>query len=265
MGEVFAAPADRTSPRGATQFLEDGPTLEAGAAITTGWPHSDGAGWNGRCLECSVQSGGCLAHLPRSPGARRAPMRLSGECLVAVASLLEHENRTGELIGVLLTGVSALTELANADWSADIPAIGVSAIQRWADTARQLRRVEVVVPAPETSEASSLLSEREIEVLQRVAEGESNKLIARTLNLSPHTSSDTWRASSSGWSWPRAEKRRTGTASASARSIATSRRRHPPAAAPRAAPPPSRAGSSRWPACAPGAASRPPPTSRKCA
>lgn len=105
----------------------------------------------------------------------------------AVEPLFEHETHTGERIGVLLTGVSALTELANATWSADVPTIGVSAVRRWADTARQLRRVEVIVPAPETSEASLLLSEREIEVLQRVAEGESNKVIARTLNLSPHT------------------------------------------------------------------------------
>nr|WP_251010383.1 LuxR C-terminal-related transcriptional regulator [Variovorax paradoxus] len=125
----------------------------------------------------------CRIHLARAELRCGSP----ASAWQAVAPLLEHENRTGELIGVLLTGVSALTELANAEWSADVPVAGVSAIRRWADTARALRRVDVVLPAPETSEASSLLSEREIEVLQRVAEGESNKVIARGLNLSPHT------------------------------------------------------------------------------
>lgn len=104
-----------------------------------------------------------------------------------MAPLLEHERRTGELIGVLLTGVSAITELANAAWGAEIPAHGVAAIRRWADTARQLRRVEVIPAAPKSSDAFALLSERELEVLARVAVGESNKLIARALNLSPHT------------------------------------------------------------------------------
>ena len=39
------------------------------------------------------------------------------------------------------------------------------------------------LPAP----AASLLSQREREVLQRIAVGDSNKMIARALSLSPHT------------------------------------------------------------------------------
>jgi DNA-binding CsgD family transcriptional regulator len=41
-------------------------------------------------------------------------------------------------------------------------------------------------PAPQ-GPAASLLSEREREVLQRIAAGDSNKMIARALSLSPHT------------------------------------------------------------------------------
>jgi LuxR family maltose regulon positive regulatory protein len=125
----------------------------------------------------------CRIHLARAELRCGSP----ANAWQAVAPLLEHERRTGELIGVLLTGVSALTELANAAWAAEVPVHGVAAVRRWADTARQLRRVEVVAPAPKTSEASALLSDRELEVLARVAVGESNKLIARALNLSPHT------------------------------------------------------------------------------
>ena len=68
-----------------------------------------------------------------------------------------------------------------------MPAAGLLAVRRWAETARQLRRVDIAAQAAQADEAPDLLSEREMGVLARVALGESNKLIARELNLSPHT------------------------------------------------------------------------------
>lgn len=125
----------------------------------------------------------CRIHLARAELRCGAP----ASAWRAVEPLLEHEQRTGELIGVLLIGVSALTELANATWSSDVPAAGLLAVRRWAETARQLRRVDIAAQAAQADEAPDLLSEREMGVLARVALGESNKLIARELNLSPHT------------------------------------------------------------------------------
>lgn len=44
-----------------------------------------------------------------------------------------------------------------------------------------------VLPLPGSAPAATLLSQREREVLQRIAAGDSNKMIARALSLSPHT------------------------------------------------------------------------------
>jgi DNA-binding CsgD family transcriptional regulator len=44
-----------------------------------------------------------------------------------------------------------------------------------------------VLPVAGSAPAAALLSQREREVLQRIAAGDSNKMIARGLSLSPHT------------------------------------------------------------------------------
>nr|WP_316641030.1 LuxR C-terminal-related transcriptional regulator [uncultured Roseateles sp.] len=46
---------------------------------------------------------------------------------------------------------------------------------------------QTVAPPPQPTDALESLSPRELEVLQRLAAGESNKLIARAFDLSPHT------------------------------------------------------------------------------
>lgn len=48
-------------------------------------------------------------------------------------------------------------------------------------------RAEAGSPAPSLALAQVALSIRECEVLQRIAAGDSNKMIARALDLSPHT------------------------------------------------------------------------------
>ncbi len=124
----------------------------------------------------------CRIHLAR------AELRAGSPCAAwrAVESLYKYESSTGELGNILLTGMTALDELAEACWGAEVPAKGVAAVRRWAAAARRLRRIAADGPGAEPRD-ESVLSEREFQVLERVAAGESNKLIARGLNLSPHT------------------------------------------------------------------------------
>ena len=69
-----------------------------------------------------------------------------------------------------------------------------AALANWLDRSEQLRghrqpRVPVIATAASVAGPGPLaaLSTREREVLERLAAGDSNKLIARTLDLSPHT------------------------------------------------------------------------------
>lgn len=98
--------------------------------------------------------------------------------------------------GVLWAG-EALGELAVVRWGSALPAAQARELQAWWQTvaAERARRIEATSAAaatlPATSEAVSPLpaglSARELEVLARIAAGDSNKLIAREFNLSLHT------------------------------------------------------------------------------
>ncbi|MCE4555638.1 LuxR C-terminal-related transcriptional regulator [Roseateles cellulosilyticus] len=109
----------------------------------------------------------------------------------ALAPLLGAQGRD-ELGGVLLTGASVLRALVGADWRGALDGRGLAVLQRWLALSEGLRgarpAAEREAPAPAVRGlAVHPLSERELEVLQRIAEGDSNKLIARQLDLSPHT------------------------------------------------------------------------------
>ena len=86
--------------------------------------------------------------------------------------------RGGQVGGALLAGRTVLQRLTQADWGGRIDA-GV--LWPLADGLR-------VPAAPASAEVTlSPLSEREREVLALIARGDSNKLIARAFDLSPHT------------------------------------------------------------------------------
>ena len=111
----------------------------------------------------------------------------------ALAPLLGAQGRD-ELGGVLLTGAAVLAQLAEADWRGALDAHALAVLQRWQALSRSLRAGAQGEAEPqEEPRAAALpagihrLSEREQEVLRRIAEGDSNKLIARQLELSPHT------------------------------------------------------------------------------
>lgn len=87
---------------------------------------------------------------------------------------------------------AALGDLARADWSVCLDAAELGTLRAWA--ASLARTPENVAPVAAAGAVESVvdatgerLTPREIEVLSRIAAGDSNKLIARAFDLSLHT------------------------------------------------------------------------------
>ena len=100
---------------------------------------------------------------------------------------LEQAAVGGDVGGALFAGPAVLQRLADARWGARL-------LPAQCEQLRGLRALLGAAPcaaAPHTpapaGAALAALSEREREVLQRLAAGDSNKVIARALSLSPHT------------------------------------------------------------------------------
>ena len=109
---------------------------------------------------------------------------------------LEQVALGGDVGGALFAGAAVLHSLADADWGGRLlPAqrsllqqlrgmLGAAAPDTAAPAADGAPRAGA---APADHAEPSGLSEREREVLERIAAGDSNKLIARAFQLSPHT------------------------------------------------------------------------------
>ncbi len=104
----------------------------------------------------------------------------------ALAPLIERIAASGNIGQVLGTGVPVLTELSLASWGSAAPKEGLAALRHWLETARRFQAGSQAKPQASADHVAGL-SARELEVLALMAEGQSNKLIARALDLSPHT------------------------------------------------------------------------------
>jgi len=84
-------------------------------------------------------------------------------------------------------GVPVLTRLSLASWGDAAPREGLALLRQCAETAQQFKAGAQETPRRSAARQDAGLSARELEVLALLTEGQSNKLIARTLDLSPHT------------------------------------------------------------------------------
>ncbi|MBU1360087.1 MAG: LuxR C-terminal-related transcriptional regulator, partial [Gammaproteobacteria bacterium] len=103
-----------------------------------------------------------------------------------LAPLIERHGAGQERANLLVLGVRALEELANANWGRAATPEGLATLHRWVDFGLGMR-AEATALQVAASDPLDRFSAREREVLERLAAGESNKLIARALALSPHT------------------------------------------------------------------------------
>ena len=105
---------------------------------------------------------------------------------LALEPLIERVVSSGNVGQVLVVGVQVLTRLSLASWEGAASREGLEVLRQWVGTARQFKASSHErLPAPAARNAG--LSDRELGVLALLASGQSNKLIARALDLSPHT------------------------------------------------------------------------------
>jgi LuxR family maltose regulon positive regulatory protein len=88
---------------------------------------------------------------------------------------------TGEMGGALLAGPNAISRLATAPWRDELAPPHLAQLRDWA------RRAQTTVVGGSETECQNRLTLREREILQRIAAGDTNKIIARAFDLSPHT------------------------------------------------------------------------------
>ena len=154
---------------------------EAAAGFDALLPKAEAMDVNGQAVELQLR----CAH------ARWRCGRLD-EAAQAAAPALQRMADEDERGHALMCGVAVLTALAQVDWGARLSARQQDELRAAAALAASLQgRAAADRPAAAATAAlpaeSAQLSGREREVLERIAAGDSNKLIARALDISPHT------------------------------------------------------------------------------
>jgi LuxR family maltose regulon positive regulatory protein len=113
------------------------------------------------------------------------------EAAAVLAPLFADLEDGGDLGPVLLAGPALLRRLAAQDWQGGLTASRLARLQAWAMQSAALaagRPTAAALPAGDAGPAlAGPLTVRELEVLDQMAAGQSNKHIARALELSPHT------------------------------------------------------------------------------
>lgn len=104
-----------------------------------------------------------------------------------IAPALQQALDEKEPLGLLMCGPAALQELASARWPMAASEPALAYLRDCAVQARELRGGGGVPAALPDTLGKAGLTEREQQVLHLMALGQSNKLIARALDLSPHT------------------------------------------------------------------------------
>ena len=103
------------------------------------------------------------------------------EAAAALRLVFDEVAVSGEIGGALLAGRRIIAQLASASWHNELARRELAQLRDWA------RRLQSAHAGEPQSNNHDRLTSRELEIVQRIAAGESNKHIARALDLSPHT------------------------------------------------------------------------------
>lgn len=130
----------------------------------------------GQAVEISLRAAHALLRCERLDAA--------AEALAPVLVRLQSGGDRGQ---ALLCGAARLRELADARWGDRLAPAARAELQAAAALAQEAIRSGPQSAVAAAGDASGLLSAREAEVLALIADGNSNKHIARALDVSPHT------------------------------------------------------------------------------
>ncbi|MFM9888042.1 MAG: LuxR C-terminal-related transcriptional regulator [Burkholderiales bacterium] len=114
---------------------------------------------------------------------RQNKLDAAAATLRRIIDSVTHGNPVG---GAITSGAAVLDQLANASWGGRLTQVEIDELRRWL---RLATGPASPVPAVTRSNAElpAALTEREADVLALIASGQSNKHIARSLDLSPFT------------------------------------------------------------------------------
>jgi LuxR family maltose regulon positive regulatory protein len=186
--EMAAAIAARAHPGEVSLFVRERLPLPGHlAALASRWAEAadayrsaldDEAGIDlyGQGTETRVRLAHALVMLRRVDDAARV-----------LAPLFDRVLASSETGPTYFAGSRALDALAGTAWGTSLAPDAVQALQRWSQHLRSLRSRGVAAAPAAARDIAPLLSSRERDVLARIAAGDSNKLIARAFDLSPHT------------------------------------------------------------------------------
>lgn len=116
-----------------------------------------------------------------------AQARRRGEAAQVLHPVFTRLQDGGESGMALPAGPQVLAQLSQVAWGNLLTQQQVQSLRDWAGQAQTLRQAMAGAASCAANSSHELLTQREMEVLQRIASGDSNKLIARAFDLSPHT------------------------------------------------------------------------------